>query len=97
MKKLNIQSSLKDEFDLARALTNRSSIIKNDTIKKQINISSEIRRIQSPKSMLEINKLNKILNSLEKRCNVNVAEKYLNGYLENKGVKSFNEFVSKLD
>ncbi len=89
-----------NEFELSYALTNQSSIIKNidsfNYLSENNSIIDEIKRIKSPKSILQILKLHQSLNDLESKCSVRIAEKYLNGFLESKGVKSFTEFIKEL-
>ncbi len=68
--------------------TSNFEIISNNTI--EFNIKSEL----LPHKDFRLLKLINILNSLEIRLNKKVSEKYLIGYLEERGINSFNALVN---
>ncbi len=89
--------SLQNDFELSNTLTKNSSIIKDiDKNPQGDTIISEIQRIKSSESIIQINRLQKTLTEIEINCSSKVAEKYLNGYLENRGVTSFKDFIANL-
>ena len=92
--------SFNNDFELSNALTNNRSIINdidlNNSNQKSNSIISEIQRIKSPNNIKQISKLHHALIKLEKNCSNTIAEKYLAGFLEDKGVRSFKEYISGL-
>ena len=57
---------------------------------------SHLYKVKSENSIKLINKLHNSLNILEEKCSQSVANKYLNGFLEEKGVNSYKEFIDSL-
>ena len=56
----------------------------------------KLQNIKSAQSIQLINKLHRSLYNLEEKCNENIAKKYLIGFLEEKGVNSYEEFINSL-
>ena len=56
----------------------------------------ELHLSKSEGSIKQINQLHKALTNLEQKCNKNIAHKYLVGFLEEKGVKSYEEYINSL-
>lgn len=57
---------------------------------------SNLGNIKSEKSINQINKLHSVLINLEEKCNKSIANKYLIGFLEDKGVHSYEEYINSL-
>jgi len=55
-----------------------------------------LHKVKSENSIKQINKLHKALSTLEERCNDQIANKYLIGFLEEKGVHSYEEYINSL-
>jgi len=60
------------------------------------NIPTKLERIKSSNSINQINRLHSTLIKLEEKCNMKVAEKYLVGFLEQKGVNSYQDYIDSL-
>ena len=56
----------------------------------------QLQKIKSENSIKQINKLHKALSTLEEKCNQQIANKYLKGFLENKGVETYTEYIDSL-
>jgi len=65
-------------------------------IEKENSIEAITKQVKSPNSIKLINKLHKSLTNLENNCNTRIANKYLIGFLEEKGVRSYEEFINSL-
>jgi len=57
---------------------------------------TQLQKVKSEFSIKQINKLHKALITLEEKCNQQIANKYLNGFLEEKGVKTYTEYINSL-
>ena len=55
-----------------------------------------LHKVKSENSINQINKLHRALSNLEEKCNEQIANKYLVGFLEEKGVHSYEEFINSL-
>jgi len=93
-------NSFNNFAELNRSVTNLPSDLQiseqNLRMIKNRNILIEMQRAKSPQSIFEMNKLNKTLSNLEDKCDIHIAQKYLNGFLEDKGADSLEEFLVRL-
>jgi hypothetical protein len=55
-----------------------------------------LHKVKSENSIKQINKLHQALSSLEERCDEQIANRYLVGFLEEKGVRSYEEYINSL-
>ncbi len=57
---------------------------------------SKLCKTKSENSISQINNLHKSLINLEIKCDKSVAHRYLIGFLEEKGAKSYEEYIENL-
>lgn len=57
----------------------------------------KLQKIKSNKNIMQVNKLHTTLTSLEIKFNQQIANKYLVGFLEDKGVKSYDDYIDSLN
>lgn len=57
---------------------------------------STLEKIKSTNNNLEINRLYNALSVIENNNNINVAKKYLVGFLEERGISSLEEYINDL-
>ena len=55
-----------------------------------------LHKVKSENSIKQINKLHQALHSLEEKCDEQIANKYLVGFLEEKGVHNYEEYINSL-
>ncbi len=55
---------------------------------------SELQKVKSTNTNSQINKLHNTLSAIERKSNVEVAKKYLNGFLEERGINSLKQFIN---
>lgn len=56
----------------------------------------DLQKIKSKNSIKQINKLHNTLITLEEKCNIQIAAKYLTGFLEEKGAKTYKDYINSL-
>ena len=57
---------------------------------------SDLEKIKTTKNIFKINKLCNTLSAIKKNSNIEVAKKYLIGFLEERGMSSLKQFITSL-
>lgn len=94
IRKVKSTNILEKKFEFIKAfknVTNENAFIQNSD---SLNLNFE--GLKSANSILEINKIRNTISLLEKKHNNQIAKKYLNGFLEERGFVSFKEFLTSL-
>ena len=103
MKPLKNESlnSFENFAKLNKTLTNLPSKLdesqQNLKMTKNNTILTKVQYPKSAQSIFEMDKLNKTLSKLRDKCSAIIAQKYLTGFLENKGANTLEEYLAKLE
>lgn len=82
------------KFEFIKAFKNVTN--KNAFMQNSDSLNLDFEGTKSANSILEINKIRNTISLLEKKHNNQIAKKYLNGFLEERGFGSFKDFVTSL-
>jgi len=94
IKKVKNTNIVEKKFEFVKAFKNVTN--ENAFLQNSDSLNLDFEGAKSENSILEINKIRNTISLLEKKHNNQIAKKYLNGFLEEKGFASFKEFVTSL-
>ncbi|MCF6350068.1 MAG: hypothetical protein L3J23_03435 [Flavobacteriaceae bacterium] len=101
LSKKKIMENFQNELILFQNIPKKNYVQKKDNNDQNIQYSKidpsflDLQKIKVTKNIYKINKLYNTLVLIERSSSVEVAKKYLNGFLEERGINSLKQFINK--